>query len=167
MRFQLTALDDSHNLTAFRSGNLELDNWLHEHARHATAQGTRTYVLLDDSGEVSGYFAIAPHVLDRAEAPKKIARGQPRQLPAILLAKLALAERLHGQGLGAELLVLALRTIVEAARAAGGKIIVVDAIDDQAAAFYQHHNLQPLPDRPDRLVMKLSSAAKALGVAWP
>jgi hypothetical protein len=46
-------------------------------------------------------------------------------------------------------------------------VVLVDAIDDDARAFYEHHDFQPIPDQPRRLVMKLSTAAKALGVAWP
>ncbi len=130
-------------------------------------QGTRTFVLIEESDTVVGYFAIAPHVLDRGDAPKKVGRGAPRQIPAILLAKLALSSDLHGQGLGAELIVRALGSIIDAARAAGGKVVVVDAIDEGAAAFYRRHDFEPLPDRADRLVMKLSTAARALGVAWP
>lgn len=169
MTLRVEALDDGHDLASFSCGNLELDRWLRDHARQATAQGTRTYIMLDDDdGEaVVGYFAIVPHVLDRDDAPRKLARGAPRQIPSILLAKLALAEHLHGQGLGAELLVRALVSIIDAARVAGGKLVVVDAIDAEAEAFYRHHDFQPLPDRTDRLVMKLSTAARALDKDWP
>lgn len=166
MTLRLATFDNSYDLAAFTSGNFELDTWLRVHAELAAGQGTRTYVVLEN-GDVGGYFAIAPHVLDRAEAPRKLARGAPRQIPSILLAKLALSQHLHGRGLGAELLVRALSTIVEAARVAGGKVVVVDAIDAGAAAFYQHHDFQPLPNRPDRLVMKISTAARALGLDWP
>jgi GNAT superfamily N-acetyltransferase len=164
---RVVALDESHDVESFTSGNAELDHWLRLHARNATGQGTRTLVVIDERDTIVGYFAIAPHVLDRDDAPKKLGRGAPRQIPAILLAKLALSADLHGQGLGAELLVRALGTIIDAARAAGGKVVVVDAIDEGAAAFYRHHDFEPLPDHPDRLVMKLSTAARALGVAWP
>jgi GNAT superfamily N-acetyltransferase len=166
---RVVALDDRHDLASFRCGNLDLDQWLREHARQATAQGTRTYVVVDveDHDAVVGYFSIVPHVLDRDDAPRKLARGAPRQIPSILLAKLALSEHLHGQGLGAELLVRALGTIIDAARLAGGKVVVVDAIDSEADAFYRHHDFQPLPNRSDRLVMKLGTAARALNKDWP
>jgi GNAT superfamily N-acetyltransferase len=167
VNLRVVALDESHDLESFTSGNDELDGWLRLHARNATGQGTRTLVVIDEGDTIVGYFAIAPHVLDRGDAPRKVGRGAPRQIPAILLAKLALSADLHGQGLGAELLVRALGTIIDAARAAGGKIVVVDAIDESAAAFYLHHDFDPLPNRPDRLVMKLSTAARALGIAWP
>ena len=161
---RVAALDATHDLAPFTSGNSELDRWLRDQAHQATAQGTRTYVVLDEHDAVVGYFAIVPHVVDRGDARKRVGRGAPRQIPAILLAKLALSEHLHGQGLGAELLVRALGTIIDAARVAGGKLVVVDAIDAQAAAFYLHHDFEPLPDRPDRLVMKLSTATRRTAV---
>ena len=156
-----------HDVEPFSCGNDALDEWLHRHARTATGQGTRTYVLVDTDGAVVGYFALTPHYLNRDEAPPRLARGAPRQIPAILLAKLAVDRSIQGQGLGAELLVRALDTIVDAARRAGGRVVVVDAIDDTAKAFYEHHDFQALPGHDRRLVMKLSTAAHALGVQWP
>jgi GNAT superfamily N-acetyltransferase len=156
-----------HDLSRFACGNDEIDEWLRLRARSATGQGTRTYVLVEGDGPVIGYFALAPHLLVREDAPPRLARGAPHQIPAILLAKLALDTTVHGQGLGAELLVHALDTVVAAARRAGGRVVLVEAIDDDARAFYEHHDFQPLPGQPRRLVMKLSTAAKALGLAWP
>jgi len=126
-------------------------------------------VLDDSSGWFSGIvaFAIAPHFLNREGALRKLGRGATQQIPAILLAELALEESIHGQGLGAELLVHALETVIAAARRAGRRIVVVDAIDDDARRFYKHHDFQPLPANARRLVMKLSTAANALGVPWP
>lgn len=167
MTYRVEALDD-HDLDAFDCGRAELDDWLAKHARAATGQGTRTYVLIDDADDaVVGYFAIAPHLLERDAAPRAVGRGAPLQIPAILLAKLALDTSIHGHGLGAELLVFALRTILDAARRAGGRLVIVDAIDAEARAFYEHHDFQPLPGHDHRLVLKLSTAAKALGVDWP
>jgi hypothetical protein len=69
---------------------------------------------------------------------------------------------LHGQGLGAELLHDAMDRIVTAADIASGRLIVVDAIDETATAFYRHHDFQ-LRDNPHRLVLKLSTVRKVLG----
>ena len=165
--YRVAALDDGHDLTTFRSGNPSLDAWLRDQSRQATAQGTRTYLMVDEGDIVSGYFAVAPHLIEREDLPRRVGRGAPRQIPAILLAKLALSESLHGQGFGAELLVRALQKIVEIARAVGGKVIVVDAIDDVAVGFYRHHHFEPLPVRTDRLIMKMSTAARAIGENWP
>jgi predicted N-acetyltransferase YhbS len=167
LSYLVEPLGDGHGLGSFRCGRPEFDDWLVRHARNAAGQGTRTYVLLEEDRLVVGYFAIAPHLLEREELPRGIGRGAPRKIPAVLLGKLALHERLHGQGLGGELLVWALTTIVPAARAAGGKLIVVDPIDEAAADFYRRHDFQPIGGDPHRLVIKISTAARALGLSWP
>lgn len=157
-----------HELDAFDCGHGALSDWLRRHARQAARQGTRTYVLVDErTRAVVGYFAIAPYLVEREAMPRSIGRGAPRQIPAILLAKLALDRSAHGQGLGSELLVHALEIIVESARAAGGKLVVVDAIDGAARAFYERHDFQPVPDHPRRLVQRLSVIAATLGRPWP
>ncbi len=91
----------------------------------------------------------------------------PRIVPAILLAKLALDREFHGSGVGSELLVRALATIVVVARKAGGKLVVVDAVDEHAIAFYVDHDFVPLRENEHRLVAKISTAAKTIGIDWP
>lgn len=168
MTYRVEALRDDHDPADFECGNSSLTDWLKTHARLAKGQGTRTYVLIDEAAAtVAGYFAIAPHLIAREEVPPRLGRGAPRHIPAILLAKLALDRRLQRRGLGSELLVRALEAILEAARIAGGKLVVVDAIDETAVRFYQHHDFEPSPLAPSRLFMKLSTVAKVLGSPWP
>lgn len=166
--FVVEPLADSHNLTSFDCGRSDLTDWLQHHAQNAAGQSTRTYVLIREGHpEPLGYFALAPHVIERNELPRRVGRGAPRQVPAILLAKLALHTSLQGQGLGRELLIRALSTVVDAARVAGGKLVVVDAVDEVAAGFYEAHDFSAVPGNPRRLVMKLSTVAHALGLEWP
>jgi GNAT superfamily N-acetyltransferase len=165
--YRVEPLAADHDLDAFDCGHDGLNGWLRQHARRATGQETRTYLLIDEvNGAVAGYFALAPHLLERADAPPRVGRGSPQRIPAILLAKLALHSELQGQGLGAELLVRALTAVVVAARSAGGRIVVVDAIDENAVSFYLAHDFQPSPTDSRRLVMKLSTAACALELPW-
>jgi GNAT superfamily N-acetyltransferase len=166
--YRVEPLAAGHDLDAFDCGHDALTNWLKQHARTATGQGTRTYLLVEGAtGAVAGYFAIAPYLVERDTSPPGVGRGAPKRIPAILLAKLALRSDLHGQGLGAELLVYALTTIVTAARSAGGRLVVVDAVDSSAAGFYRAHDFQPSPTDPLRLIMKLSTTARALHLPWP
>lgn len=168
MSYRVEPLAAGHDLDAFDCGRDALTLWLRQHARSATGQGTRTYLLIEEAtGAVTGYFAVAPHLIERDDASRGVGRGAPQRIPAILLAKLALHSGLHGQGLGAELLVHALTTIVAAARSVGGRLVVVDAVDEDAASFYRAHDFQPSPTDPRRLIMKLSTAARALDLTWP
>ncbi len=65
------------------------------------------------------------------------------------------------------LLVDSLTVAIEGMRDVGGRLIVVDAIDAKAAAFYRKHGFTACPGRPDRLVIKASDVAVSLGLPWP
>jgi GNAT superfamily N-acetyltransferase len=163
-------LRSDHVLADFTCENEVLDRWLKESAILADRSGTgRTYVWVDDRGEVVAYFTLAPHLIRRSELPSSVGGGAPDVIPAVLLARLALAHRLQGtaERYGGALLADALRVAVEAIATAGGRIIVVDAINDAARSFYLHHGFIQVPDNDRRLVMKASKAARSLGIAWP
>jgi GNAT superfamily N-acetyltransferase len=151
-----------HDLAPFACGNATLDDWLRSAALRADAMGTaRTYVWLDEN-IVVGYFSLCPHEVRRDELPTKLGHGAPHSVPAILLARLALDQRLRGQGMGTSILLDALGRATDAIEIAGGRLIVVDAIDEHARRFYQHHGFRPAPSRPARLFRKASDIAAAL-----
>ena len=127
----------------------------------------RTRVWIDLQDAVIAYFSLAPHLVMRDDVDRRLGRGSPHAIPSILLARLALDRRRQGRGEGSLLLVDALSVAIEGMRDVGGRLIVVDAIDDNAAAFYRRHGFSPCPGRPDRLVMKASDAAVSLGLPWP
>lgn len=163
MRFSSELLRDEHELTSFDSGQPSLDAWLRDSAQHAASMNTgRTFVWHTGDGVVVGYFTLAAHLVARAELPKRIGRGSPSVIPALLLARLALDRSLQGRGLGVELLWDALSRAVAAHRAAAARLVLVCAIDDAARSFYEHYGLTPVPSRPDRLVQKMSSIESAL-----
>ena len=156
-------LSAAHELAAFDSGTVALDDWLRRSARHAEAANTgRTYVWVEPgSRAVVGYFTLAAHLLRRADVPQGIGRGSPEVIPAILLARLALDRSLHGKGLGGELLLDALERAVDASTRAAPRFIVVDAIDEAAVHFYRRFGFRSWPDS-HRLLRKTSEVAAAL-----
>jgi len=83
-----------------------------------------------------------------------------------LIARLSIDASLHGQGYGEQLLLDALGKAVAASEIGGGRLIVVDAIYNEAQSFYEHYHFIPVRDRERRLVMKVSTAAKALREHW-
>jgi GNAT superfamily N-acetyltransferase len=154
-------LADADDLTAFDSGNDTLDTWLADHARTAQAKRVSRTFVWTDRDRVVGYYTISAHLLRREDLPTKLARGNPTQIPAVLLGRLALDRSLHGQGHGGELLADALRRVVTATETVAARFVVVDAIDESAFAFYRHHGFAPIP-QTDRLVQKLTDVAAAL-----
>jgi GNAT superfamily N-acetyltransferase len=122
----------------------------------------RTYVWTGSDDIVGGYFSLCPHEVRRNVVPSGLAHGSPYSVSAILLARLALDLSLHGKGVGTDLLLDALSRAAEAMGIAGGRLIVVDAIDEQAARFYEHHGFRATPSRPARLFRKASDVTAAV-----
>lgn len=141
----------------FDCGNSELDVWLQRHALPShKADLARTYLALDDI-TVAGYVSLTTGSIRPEDAPKRFARGMPRYpIGAILIARLAVDRRYQGQRLGSRLLAEALRRAVAAGDAAAARLVVVDAIDDNAVGFYQRWGFIAAPDNPMRLYRKMS-----------
>lgn len=163
--FESELLRDDHDLSPFDSGQPELDEWLRRSALRGDAKRiSRTYVWHSGDLAVVAYYALCPHVIERSALPGRLARGDPDRIPALLLAKLALGRHLHGQRLGAQLLLDALTRAVAASDRIGGRYVVVDAIDDAAADFYVHYGFQPCPGGDlRRLARKVSDISRSLG----
>jgi GNAT superfamily N-acetyltransferase len=160
--FVTEPLQELHDAGRFDSGKPELDEWLRRHALSAEARRTgRTFVWHED--RVLAYYTLASHLLVREDLPKPVGRGGPRQIPAVLLARLALDRTFHGRGLGGVLLADALTRVVIATQTVAARFVVVDAIDEPAARFYEHHGFRPIPQTA-RLVQRISDIAAALGI---
>ncbi len=155
-----------HDLIAFDSGEPDLDGWLREHASGAAARRVaRTFVWVQPDihpDHVVGYYSLTGHRLVRDDLPRSIGRGSPGEIPAVLLARLALDRSHQGSGNGGALLANALARIVVATNIVAARFVVVDALHEKAAGFYEHHGFRRIPDSL-RLVQKVSDIAAALG----
>jgi GNAT superfamily N-acetyltransferase len=112
---------------------------------------------------VVAYYTLTGHALHRDSLSKKQANSLPAEVPAILLAKLALDVSLRGQGLGSKLLLDALTRCVRAGELVASRFVWVDAVDESAAAFYEKYGFTRIPDTaPVRLLRRLKSIAADL-----
>ena len=102
---------------------------------------------------VVAYYTLMPYFIERETLTKKQARDLTDRISCYLIARLVLEQSLHRQRLGSHLLASALSRAAVGARDLGGRYVIVDAIDDPAASFYRHHGFEPIPGRPDRLVL--------------
>ncbi|MGB5935475.1 MAG: GNAT family N-acetyltransferase [Ornithinimicrobium sp.] len=156
-------LDTSiHEVMDFICAESSLDIWLREQAASAAARRTaQTWVWVDASGVVVGYYALAAHKVTRAAIPPKIGRGGPVEIPAVLLARLALSTSLRGQGLGGVLVADALARIVDATQTVAARLVVVDALHERVAQFYESLGFRRIPGSL-LLVQKVADIEAAL-----
>jgi len=158
----LELLAEAHALDQFDCGIPELDQWLRRSADVAAAAGTAATYVVCRGSRVVGYYALAMSSVGHDRAPSRLRRGMPDPVPVVLLARLALDRTEQGRQLGGHLLVDALRRCVRGGREFGARAVVVDALDDRAAAFYRHFGFHDLDDR--RLWRRLADVARAVGI---
>lgn len=164
MSFVCEVLGDEHDSSSFSSDRPALDDWLRESAKDSDGRNlTRTYVWHLGDNAVVAYYTLMPYFIEREALTKKQARGLPDRISGYLIARLALDRSLHGQRLGSQLLASALTRAAVGARDLGGRYVIVDALDDTAASFYRHHGFEPIPGRPDRLVLATKALQQHLG----
>jgi|GEM_PF-102781 GNAT superfamily N-acetyltransferase len=157
-------LNEHHVVDSFDSGREQLDQWLKDDARRAQASGmAQVYVWREpDSQVVVGYFAITPANVAPDDLSRSVRAGYSNRIPGYLIARLAIVRDLQGSGYGSDLLLDALESAAAAANLGGGRLVVVDAIDDNAFAFYRHHGLMPIGGT-SRLFVRIDRINETLG----
>jgi GNAT superfamily N-acetyltransferase len=148
---------------AFASGEPLLDRWLvHQAPENQARRFSVTYLLMDDD-VIAGYFSLAAGRGSRAEAPAAVFRRAPEPVPVIRMGRFAIDVRHQGQGWGAELLGRALLHAVSGSRQIGARALLVDAISEDAAAFYRRFGFEPSPIHPLQLLHDLRAVEASTG----
>ena len=151
-------LTGEHLLEGFDCGKPALNEWLIRRALNNRASGTsRTWVVIEPaSREVVAFYASATASVFRSSTPKRMRRNQPEEMPAILLARMAVDSRHKGQGLGAALLKHFMLKALEVAQSVGVRVLLIHAKDDEAKSFYSHYGFVESPIDPLVLTMLLA-----------
>ena len=152
-----------HDRSIFTCGNPILDDWLRQRAGQFEKRDlARTYVAVRRGlSIVLGYYALSTHRVGYEALPDEQAKGLPRlDVPVVLLGRLAVDRTVQGQGLGALLLVDALRRAEYLAEQVGIRAVEVDAIDDAARRFYLKFGFVPLLDGPQHLFLSMQLIRK-------
>lgn len=153
-----------HDVLGFACGKEALDRWLQRYAGQGERRdATRTFVATDKGGEVRGYYTLLAGQVEHEEATEAVRKGLSRHfpVPVAILARLAVDARSQGQGLGAHLLDDALERVHRAAQEVAVRAVVVHAIDDAAAGFYERFGFRSLSLAPRTLMVTLAELREA------
>ena len=159
----MEALASGHDCGEFRSGNPHLDDYLRKYAgQHGRKHMGRTFVAIAPGEKrVLGYYTLSASSVSFEHAPDELINKLPRYpLPTALLGKLAVDESVQGQGLGAFLLVDALRRVVHISGQMAVVAVEVHAIDARTRAFYARYGFQAFRDQPSHLFLPLATIQK-------
>jgi GNAT superfamily N-acetyltransferase len=159
-------LNDEHDLSQFTCGKPSLDNWLKNRALSNHKRGFTAVMVVHEAGRVVGYYGLAPTAVVPTAMPRSIRTGQPPDpIPCLLLGQLATDTEWAGRGIGSGLLKHALERCIEAARLVGGRALIVNAVDEEAAAFWQRRGFLPSKDDPMILFRSITDIAVSLVAA--
>lgn len=159
-------LNESHDVSRFSCGKPSLDRWLKSRALSNQAKGFTAVLVVHEAGQVVGYYGLAPTAIVPSLLPRAIRTGQPPDpVPCLLLGQLATDENWSGQGIGTGLLKHALERCVAAANLIGGRALIVNAIDNEAASFWARRGFVPSHDDPLTLFRPIADIAVSLRAA--
>ena len=123
---------------------------------------TTRIALMESDPRVLGYYTLASGAIAVAGLPTEQAKKLPKHaLPVVRLARLAVDQRVHGNGLGGFLLRDALTRSLDLSEKLGIHAVVVDALDDGAKAFYVRFGFSALKSEAMRLFLPLSTIRSA------
>lgn len=136
-----------------------MDGWLRTQALQSqTKRLSVTRVLAAEAAAVAGYYTLAMGQVDFGDLPQELASKLPRRgLPVAVLAWLGVAAAQQGQGFGARLLAQALVDCHAAGETFPFVAVVLDAVDAESKAFYEHWDFREIPGRPMRLYLSATS----------
>lgn len=158
-------LNAQHNRSNFDCGVEALNKYLKQQASQDMRRRIAAmFVLVDqDSNCIAGYYTLAATAIRLTELPPDISKKLPKYplVPATLLGRLAVEQRYQGQGLGSFLLMDALRRSLN--NEIASMAVVVDAKDDKALNFYEHHQFITLDKQSQRLYLPMTVIAKLFG----
>ncbi|WP_296739692.1 GNAT family N-acetyltransferase [Mesorhizobium sp.] len=156
-------LTAEHDVSEFSCGKTTLDHWLKTRALSNQEKGFTAVMVVHDAGRVVGYYGLAPTGVVPSILPRAIRTGQPpNPIPCLLLGQLATDTAWAGQGIGTGLIKHALERCVQAARLIGGRALIVNAVDDEAARFWQRRGFIPSKDDPLVLLRSIADIAAML-----
>jgi len=143
--FLITALDAAHDRSRFDCGTPALDRYLREQvSQDIRRRVAACFVAITDELRIAGYYTLATASVPLVDLPDPLRRKLPlnASVPAIRMGRLAVDGAFKGQGLGGALLANALRRAIASDIPAA--VLIVDAKDDTAAAFYRHYGFLQL-----------------------
>jgi GNAT superfamily N-acetyltransferase len=159
-------LTPAHDNSQFSCGKPSLDHWLKTRALSNQERGFTAVMVVHHNNRVVGYYGLAPTAIVPSVLPRSIRTGQPPDpVPCLLLAQLAVDQTWIGKGVGTGLLKHALLRCGAAAELIGGRALVVNAVDPEAAAFWRRRGFLPSKDNPFVLFRSMADIAASIAHA--
>lgn len=172
MKFDFVPIADGHKkaIAAFDCGKLQLNDYLKRYAGQNHRRGTSRCTLMvtqTPPQDLVGYFTLSSGEVERDALPPAMTRHLARYpVPVVVIGRLAIDSKWQRKGLGARLLMNALRRVHRAhiELDIGIKAVIVDAKDESSASFYASYDFITLSEQdtwPRRMALAIETLIDA------
>jgi len=145
-----------HDRKSFDCGVEALNLYLQRVANQDQKRSLTKVYVLADAKRIIGYYTISAHSVTRDHLPDSIKLASYKDVPFLLLGRLAIDKGFQGQGYGDALIFHAFKTTLSAAEKIGILGMIVDAKDEKAASYYEGFGFKSLTETKNRLMLPLS-----------
>jgi len=160
--FRVEPLADAHERASFDCGEEGLNRYFRTQATQDIRRHVANcFVAVEAvSGQIAAYYTLSAASIPITDLPPGESKRLPRYpaIPAVRIRRLAVDRRFQGRGLGAAMLADAPARVIQSDIAAF--MLVVDAKNDAAVAFYQGHEFRLITESPRTLFLPLATARK-------
>ena len=162
--YRVEVLGREHDRSEFDCGSKALNEYLMVQAGQDARKGaSRSFVLCEGASKrVVGFYTLSALSMDIGAGPDNVVKKLPRYpgVPATLLGRLAIHNKLQGKGAGEHLLMDALHRSWEVSRQVASVAVVVDVKDDRAMSFYKKYDFTRFRDEPMKLFLPMNVIEK-------
>lgn len=143
-----SVLEKSHNRKNFSCGVNELDLYLIQYVSQDVKKRLAVcYVVADGARNIIGYYTLSSNSIDLSDIPEDLSKAlKYTEIPVVIIGRLAVHQDYQGNRLGQNLLIDALKRIVEISALIGNHAVIVDPINEKAEKFYAKFGFIPLKD---------------------
>ena len=154
----------SAEIASFDCGEDALNVFLKEYASQNERNGVGRTFLMVEGGSLIGYFTLSAAEIRCDSIPERQKRRLPRYpLPAVRIARFAIAVGKQGLGHGKAMMKFALQKAISAALSVGVVFITVDA-KPNAVAFYEKFGFVKAIGTENTYIIPISVIGKATGL---
>lgn len=151
-----------HSRNSFDCGEDSINNFIKTKVNQWTKKGLSTCWILESESRDSivGFYTLSATSLTSDVAVVAGVGGLPSEIPipGVLIGRLAVDRKHHGQGLGRILLIDALTRSIQ--MELGWTFIVVDALNDIVVKWYESFGFVRISSKPIRLVIPRKTVEK-------
>ncbi len=159
MNITITSLNARHQRSGFACGEKSLEIYLQRYAKQdAKRRISRVFVAspVESPEQVVGYYTLSAYSFSPDSMPEERRRRLPGYpIPAVMLGRLAIDQGCQRAGLGRILVADALQRVKQASEVMAVYALAVDALHEEAGAYYQQFGFIAFKDQPLKLFLPL------------